>query len=133
MTKIGRPKKDGAKKAGDLSEGLCRFSFIADQSKIAAIKNKADIEGITIKLFMDRLFEAALSKPSIKSFLKLTVTCNAFSRSKEFKSEDVDSQSLWLDVQKKRFVANKKKADKPNYIDWGKMVYSAKEISKLVK
>jgi len=57
MNKPGRPKKKGAKKAGELTGGLCRFSFIADKKIVAAIKDIARGRGQSIKdLMMDYLY-----------------------------------------------------------------------------
>jgi hypothetical protein len=59
MNKVGRPKKKGAKKAGELSDGLCRFSFIAEINTVAAIKEIAKGKGITIKeLMKDALYKS---------------------------------------------------------------------------
>lgn len=55
MAKIGRPKKKDAIKAGELKEGLCRFSFIVDIHTVTAIKTEAKKRKIPIKTFMEKI------------------------------------------------------------------------------
>ncbi len=50
--KIGRPKKEFAKKAGDLNSGQVYFTFIADEQTIKNIKKIAKVEGKSIKYLM---------------------------------------------------------------------------------
>ena len=49
---VGRPKKEFAKKAGDLNSGQVYFTFIADEQTIKNIKKIAKVEGKSIKYLM---------------------------------------------------------------------------------
>ena len=67
MTKPGRPKKKDAIKAGELRKGLCRFSFIASVSTVAAIKQMAAGYDMTIKHFMAlKLIDLPKDEASVK-------------------------------------------------------------------
>ena len=57
MKKAGRPKKKNAVKSGELSPGLVRFSFIADEWLILKMKGAAKNHGISIKEFMRDLLK----------------------------------------------------------------------------
>ena len=129
MPKVGRPKKKGAKKAGDLKDGLCRFSFIAAKSEIDTIKQMAAMEGVSIKLFMSRLLKTSInSNPYLDRFLQINITYKGFNKKKIFKYQDIEKQLTWIKGQKKLFEVNKKKSKNPNYIDWGNFIYSSKEV-----
>jgi hypothetical protein len=52
VRKVGRPKKEFAKKAGDLNSGEVYFTFIADEQTVKNIKKIAKVEGISIKYLM---------------------------------------------------------------------------------
>ena len=131
MAKVGRPKKKGAKKAGDLKDGLCRFSFIANKSEIDAIKERAAMDGVSIKLLMSRLLQTCInSSPYLDRFLQINITYKGFNKKKMFKYQDIEKQLTYIEGQKKLFDANKKKSKKPNYIDWGSFIYSSKEVLK---
>ena len=136
MNTVGRPRKLNATKAGALKEGLCRFSFIADENKIIAIKKMAVMEGVTIKNLMSRLIKIALENYKDKGgiftnrFLRCTITCKGFNKSRVFRFEDSLSQQKWLKEQRKQFVDHKKLAAKSNYIDWGTLIYHGQEFSK---
>jgi TusA-related sulfurtransferase len=52
VRKAGRPRKEFAKKAGDLNSGEVYFTFIADEQTVKNIKKIAKAEGISIKYLM---------------------------------------------------------------------------------
>jgi hypothetical protein len=52
VRKAGRPKKEFAKKAGDLNSGEVYFTFIADEQTVKNIKKIAKAEGLSIKYLM---------------------------------------------------------------------------------
>lgn len=57
---MGRPKKEGAMKAGEISDDLCRFTFIANKNKVDAIKKRAAQNSMSVKDFMDILLSNEL-------------------------------------------------------------------------
>lgn len=59
--KKGRPKKDNAVKSGELSTGLCYFSFITEKTTADKIRIKAAEKNMTIKDFMQELLAVALN------------------------------------------------------------------------
>jgi len=86
---MGRPKKDNAKKSGDLKEGYQRFSFIAKTEQINELKKviKSNIElgngPQTIKAYMEK----KLPSPKInitKGRLKGHVNINNAEKLKAF-------------------------------------------------
>jgi hypothetical protein len=52
VKKVGRPKKEFAKKAGELNLGQVYFTFIADEQTVKNIKKIAKVEGKSIKYLM---------------------------------------------------------------------------------
>ncbi len=52
VKKVGRPKKEFAKKAGELSLGQVYFTFIADEKTVKNLKKIAKDKGISIKQLM---------------------------------------------------------------------------------
>ena len=52
IKKVGRPKKEFAKKAGELNSGQVYFTFIADEKTVKNIKKIAKDEGKSIKYLM---------------------------------------------------------------------------------
>ena len=85
VRKVGRPKKEFAKKAGDLNSGEVYFTFIADEQTIKNIKKIAKVERISIKYLMAKaLKKYSPNKDSIKNEQKLmaywkTISKNEYS------------------------------------------------------
>lgn len=72
VRKAGRPKKEFAKKAGDLNSGEVYFTFIADEQTVKNIKKIAKVEGISIKYLMAKaLKKYSQNKDSINHEQKL--------------------------------------------------------------
>jgi hypothetical protein len=65
--KMGRPSKPGAVQSGELKKGLCRFSFVATKEHAEAIREGANLNGVTIKIFMSRILEKALTDGTERS------------------------------------------------------------------
>ena len=57
VKKVGRPKKEFAKKAGDLNSGQVYFTFIADEKTVKNIKKIAKDKGISIKQLMANILK----------------------------------------------------------------------------
>jgi|694.fasta_scaffold142730_3 hypothetical protein len=72
VRKVGRPKKEFAKKAGDLNSGQVYFTFIADEQTVKNIKKIAKDEGKSIKYLMAKaLKKYSLNKDSLNHEQKL--------------------------------------------------------------
>ena len=68
MTKkpVGRPKKVGAKKAGDLKQGETRFAFITTKKTAYKIKDSAKKKGVKIKDFMSQVLAYYYTTSEVK-------------------------------------------------------------------
>lgn len=53
--KRGRPPKANPVKAGELQKGLCRFTFVADETLVMKIKMDASEKRVSIKKLMDAI------------------------------------------------------------------------------
>ena len=60
------PKQYGSKVAGQLKEGECRFTFIADAALVEQVKKQAEASGVTIKKFMDKVLRKAVKQKGVK-------------------------------------------------------------------
>ena len=77
---VGRPKKNNAKKAGQLKKGECRYTFITTQELVDKIKRESTKRKMSIKDYLNGLIkqnsiESNIStKPTnedkLKEFLK---------------------------------------------------------------
>lgn len=54
---MGRTKQHGSKVAGQLNEGECRFTFIADKILIDAMKIDAIAKNLSYKQYMNELLK----------------------------------------------------------------------------
>ena len=83
VRKVGRPKKEFAKKAGNLNSGQVYFTFIADEQTVKNIKKIAKAEGKSIKYLMAKaLKKYNLNKDNLNNEQKLMFYTNNKSKNK---------------------------------------------------
>jgi hypothetical protein len=103
---MARPKKEGAIKAGELKEGLIRFSFIADANKIEAVKKLAKKNKVTLKELMGQALDVLLkSNATVPEVKDVKMKQTSVKKTGKAKRSDPDYMSIENQNRLKMLIA----------------------------